>query len=110
MIGTGFPFSDVSRLEEYQRQFGRVARATSGIRRPGAAALDLADVAAGRFDGFWEQRLSAWDIAAGTLLIREAGGVVTDFAGRDIGIEHTGVVAGNPAIHAWLIETLNADQ
>ena len=110
LIGTGFPFSDVSRLEEYQRQFGRVARATSGIRRPGAAALDLADVAAGRFDGFWEQRLSAWDIAAGTLLIREAGGVVTDFAGRDIGIEHTGVVAGNPAIHAWLIETLNADQ
>ena len=110
LIGTGFPFRDVSRLEEYQRQFGKVARATSGIRRPGSAALDLADVAAGRFDGFWEQRLSAWDIAAGTLLIREAGGVVTDFSGRDIGIEHTGVVAGNPAIHAWLIETLNVDQ
>jgi myo-inositol-1(or 4)-monophosphatase len=110
LIGTGFPFRDVSRLEEYQRQFGKVARATSGIRRPGAAALDLADVAAGRFDGFWEQQLSAWDIAAGILLIREAGGVVTDFSGRDIGIEHTGVVAGNPAIHAWLIETLNADQ
>jgi len=110
LIGTGFPFSDVSRLEEYQQQFGRIARATSGIRRPGAAALDLADVAAGRFDGFWEQQLSAWDIAAGTLLIREAGGLVTDFSGRDIGIEHTGVVAGNPAIHAWLIEALNVDQ
>jgi myo-inositol-1(or 4)-monophosphatase len=110
LIGTGFPFRDVSGLEEYQRQFGRIARGTSGIRRPGAAALDLADVAAGRFDGFWEQRLSAWDIAAGTLLIREAGGLVTDFAGRDIGIEHTGLVAGNPAIHAWLLETLNADQ
>lgn len=110
LIGTGFPFSDVSRLEQYLRQFARVAGATSGIRRPGAAALDLADVAAGRFDGFWEQRLSAWDIAAGTLLIREAGGVVTDFSGRDIGIEHTGVVAGNPAIHAWLIEKLNLDQ
>jgi len=108
LIGTGFPFRDVSRLEEYQQQFGRVARATSGIRRPGAAALDLADVAAGRFDGFWEQQLSAWDIAAGTLLIREAGGVVTDFSGRDIGIEHTGVVAGNPAIHAWLSETLTS--
>lgn len=106
LIGTGFPFRDVSRLEEYQRQFGRVARATSGIRRPGAAALDLADVAAGRFDGFWEQHLSAWDIAAGTLLIREAGGVITDFAGRDIGIEHTGVVAGNPAIHDWLLAAL----
>jgi myo-inositol-1(or 4)-monophosphatase len=99
----------VSRLEEYQRQFGRVARATSGIRRPGAAALDLVDVAAGRFDGFWEQQLSAWDIAAGTLLIREAGGLVTDFSGRDVGIEHTEVVAGNPAIHAWLVEILNAD-
>jgi myo-inositol-1(or 4)-monophosphatase len=110
LIGTGFPFREMSRLEEYQRQFGSVARATSGIRRPGAAALDLADVAAGRFDGFWEQRLSAWDIAAGTLLIREAGGVITDFSGRDIGIEHTGVVAGNPAIHAWLIETLTLNQ
>lgn len=110
LIGTGFPFRDVSRLEEYQRQFGRVARATSGIRRPGAAALDLADVAAGRFDGFWEQHLSAWDIAAGSLLIREAGGIITDLSGRDIGIEHTGVVAGNPSIHGWLIDTLHADQ
>jgi myo-inositol-1(or 4)-monophosphatase len=110
LIGTGFPFRELSRLEEYQRQFGRVARATSGIRRPGAAALDLADVAAGRFDGFWEQHLAAWDIAAGTLLIREAGGVVTDFTGRDIGIEHTGVVAGNPAVHGWLLATLNEYQ
>jgi myo-inositol-1(or 4)-monophosphatase len=110
LIGTGFPFRDVTRLEEYQRQFGRVARATSGIRRPGAASLDLADVAAGRFDGFWEQHLSAWDIAAGTLLIREAGGVVTDFSGRDVGIEHTEVAAGNAAIHSWLVETLNADR
>jgi myo-inositol-1(or 4)-monophosphatase len=109
LIGTGFPFREISGLEQYQRHFARVARATSGIRRPGSAALDLADVAAGRFDGFWEQRLSAWDIAAGTLLIREAGGAVTDYSGRPIGIEHTEVVAGNPAIHAWLIETLNTD-
>jgi myo-inositol-1(or 4)-monophosphatase len=109
LIGTGVPFKDDSRLEEYLRQFARVAAAASGIRRPGAASLDLADVAAGRFDGFWEQHLSAWDIAAGTLLIREAGGAVTDFAGRHIGIEHTGVVAGNPAIHEWLLETLSRD-
>lgn len=108
LIGTGFPFRDLSGLEEYQRQFSRVASATSGIRRPGAAAIDLADVAAGRFDGFWEQRLSAWDVAAGTLLIREAGGIVTDFSGRDIGIEHTAVVAGNPAMHAWLLHAVNA--
>ena len=68
---------------EYLAQFAPGGGATSGIRRPGSAALDLADVAAGRFDGFWEQRLSAWDIAAGILLIREAGGMVTDFGGRD---------------------------
>ncbi len=108
LIGTGFPFKETSRLAEYLEQFRRVAGRTAGIRRPGAAALDLADVAAGRFDGFWEQQLSAWDIAAGTLLIREAGGVVTDFSGRDVGIGHTALVAGNPAIHGWLLETLTS--
>ena len=66
-------------------------------------------MAAGRFDGFWEQRLSAWDIAAGILLVREAGGRVTDPSGRDLGVEHTAVVAGNPAIHAWLLDTLRGD-
>ena len=110
LVGTGFPFKDVSHLQEYQRQFARVAAATSGIRRAGSAALDLADVAAGKFDGFWEQRLSAWDIAAGTLVIREAGGMVTDLSGRDIGIEHGGVVAGNPAIHEWLLAILSSDR
>ena len=108
LIGTGFPFKHIGRIGEYLDQFRRVAEQSSGIRRPGAAALDLADVAAGRFDGFWEQQLSAWDIAAGTLLIREAGGRVTDASGRDIGIEHTGIVAGNPAIHAWLLEILGS--
>jgi myo-inositol-1(or 4)-monophosphatase len=103
LIGTGFPFRDNTGIEQYQRQFARISGATSGIRRPGSAALDLADVAAGRYDGFWEQRLSAWDIAAGVLLVREAGGVVTDLSGRHVGVEHTGVVAGNPAIHAWLL-------
>ena len=106
LIATGFPFRDLTGLDEYQKQFGRVAAGTSGIRRPGAAALDLADLAAGRFDGFWEQHLSAWDIAAGCLLIREAGGVVTDFGGRDVGIEHSGVVAGNPDMHQWLLAIL----
>jgi myo-inositol-1(or 4)-monophosphatase len=109
LIATGFPFRDLTRLGEYQSQFGRVAAGTSGIRRPGAASLDLADVAAGRFDGFWEQRLSAWDIAAGSLLIREAGGVITDFDGRDVGVEHTGVVAGNPSMHKWLLATLRSE-
>ncbi|MBA3893757.1 MAG: inositol monophosphatase [Gemmatimonadales bacterium] len=108
LIGTGFPFKDTTGIAEYFRQFEQVAGRTSGIRRPGAASLDLADVAAGRFDGFWEQQLSAWDIAAGTLLIREAGGVVTDFAGREVEIEHTAVVAGNPAIHGWLLDVIES--
>jgi myo-inositol-1(or 4)-monophosphatase len=102
LIGTGFPFKNIERLGEYQRQFAAVAAATSGIRRPGAAAIDLAWVAAGRFDGFWEQHLSAWDMAAGTLLVREAGGIVTDYEGNDDMLRHTSAIAGNPAIHAWL--------
>ena len=106
LIGTGFPFKDLTRLDEYQRQFARVAAHTAGIRRAGSAAIDLADVAAGRFEGFWEQQLSAWDIAAGTLLIREAGGVVTDAEGREFGVAHGPVVAGNPVIHRWLLEAI----
>jgi myo-inositol-1(or 4)-monophosphatase len=108
LIGTGFPFKDTSRLPQYLAQFGRVAARTSGIRRPGSAALDLADVAAGRFDAFWEQHLSAWDLAAGILLIREAGGVATDYTGRHVGPEHTALCAGNPAMHAWLLDVLNS--
>lgn len=107
LVGTGFPFKDLTQLSEYQAQFGRVAAATSGIRRAGAAALDLVDVALGRFDAFWEQRLAPWDLAAGALLVREAGGRVTDFAGRDVGIEHSPVVAGNPAMHRWLLGVLD---
>jgi myo-inositol-1(or 4)-monophosphatase len=106
LIGTGFPFKDLAELDEYQRQFARVAAHTSGIRRAGSAAIDLADVAAGRFEGFWEPRLSAWDIAAGVLIIREAGGVATDYDGRDLGVGHGPVIAGNPPIHRWLMETL----
>lgn len=103
LIGTGFPFRDFDRLDEYVAQFRRVVLGATGIRRPGSAAIDLADVAAGRFEGFWEQRLSAWDIAAGILLVREAGGRVTDREGRDLGVEHGEVIAGNPPIHDWLL-------
>jgi len=106
LIGTGFPFKDVTRLDEYQRQFALIAAATSGIRRPGAAAIDLAWLAAGRFDGFWEQRLAPWDMAAGTLLVREAGGIVTDHGGNDDMLRHTSLVAGNPAMHSWLREVI----
>ena len=106
LIGTGFPFKHPEDLPAYQRQFARVMAATSGIRRAGSAALDLADVAAGRFDGFWELTLAPWDVAAGMLLVREAGGVVTDLGGNERTIGHGPLVAGNPAIHQWLVENL----
>jgi len=106
LIGTGFPFKQLDLLERYQRQFAAVMRGTSGVRRAGSAALDLADVAGGRFDGFWELVLAPWDTAAGTLLVREAGGVVTDLEGADPGLRHTGLVAGNPWIHEWLLDVV----
>ncbi len=109
LIGTGFPFKHLQWAEKYSAQMLRVLRSTSGIRRAGSAALDLADVAAGRFDGFWELMLAPWDIAAGVLLIREAGGAATDFQGRQLGVQHAGVVAGNPVIHEWLLRVLSAE-
>lgn len=106
LLGTGYPFKDLEGLDSYLAHFRDLLRTTSGVRRAGSAALDLADVAAGRFDGFWELRLAPWDIAGGVLLIREAGGLVTDMSGREVGMEHTSIVAGNPVIHAWLLNSL----
>lgn len=108
LIGTGFPFKRHDLLEEYSRQFVAVNLQTAGIRRAGAAALDLADVACGRFDGFWELDLAPWDIAAGCLLIREARGIVTRLDGRDAAISPGPVVAGNPYIHEWLLTVIAA--
>jgi myo-inositol-1(or 4)-monophosphatase len=107
LIGTGFPFRQVSDLPQYLRQLDLVARRTAGVRRTGSAALDLADVACGRFDAFWELALSPWDVAAGILLVREAGGVVTDLKGAPARPAFGGYVAGNPAMHAWLMRTLD---
>ena len=106
LIGTGFPFKSLDQLDVYQRQFAAIMRATSGIRRAGAAALDLADVACGRFDGFWELTLMPWDFAAGMLLVGEAGGIVTDLTGAEPSLVPSGLVAANPAMHRWLIDTL----
>jgi myo-inositol-1(or 4)-monophosphatase len=103
LIGTGFPFKHVEQLDQYQGQFAKVAKAAAGIRRAGSASLDLCWIASGVYDGFWELRLAPWDIAAGLLLVREAGGVVTDLRGRAIGAEHSAVVAGNPRIQEWLL-------
>ena len=79
------------------------------MRRAGSAALALADVAAGRFDGFWELRLAPWDYAAGQLLVEEAGGIVTDLAGAEPGHRHGGIVAGNPVMHPWLLGVVMGD-
>lgn len=108
LLGTGYPFKQLDHLDRYLEQFRRILPATSGVRRAGSAALDLADVAAGRLDGFWELTLAPWDFAAGILLIREAGGIVTDLVGRPPALSHTGLVAGNPEIQRWLLETLVA--
>lgn len=103
LIGTGFPFKRHDLLEKYAQQFIKVSSHTSGVRRAGSAALDLSYVACGRFDGFWELVLSPWDIAAGLLLVREAGGIVTDVAGKEKQITDGAVVAGNREIHPWLL-------
>jgi myo-inositol-1(or 4)-monophosphatase len=107
LIATGFPFSREEEIARYLPMLPRVMRATSGIRRAGAAALDLADVACGRYDAFWELRLAPWDLAAGILLIREAGGVATTLDGSPCPVAETSCVAGSPAMHAWLLETLH---
>ena len=106
LVGTGFPFGENADTARYARQFVPVAQATSGIRRVGSAAIDLAWLAAGRFDAFWELHLSPWDIAAGILLVREAGGVVTGIQGAPASIGTSPLVAGNPAMHAWLLGVL----
>jgi len=103
LVGTGFPFKHVNDLERYIRQFRTIVRASSGIRRAGSAALDLADVAAGRLDAFWELTLSPWDVAAGVVLIREAGGVVTNTEGSPDVLNGGPIIAGNPALHRWLL-------
>jgi myo-inositol-1(or 4)-monophosphatase len=107
LIGTGLPFKHGSPdVDAYLRALPRIMMQTSGIRRPGSAALDLADVACGRFDGFFEFMLAPWDVAAGILIVREAGGIVTDLTGDAACVGHTSIVAGNPTMHGWLLSTL----
>jgi myo-inositol-1(or 4)-monophosphatase len=106
LVGTGFPFKVLHLLPGYLTQFDRVLRQVSGIRRAGSAALDLCHVADGRFDGFWELWLAPWDIAAGTMIVREAGGVVTTPAGDPDVRAGGAIVAGNPTIHSRLVTLL----
>ena len=106
LIGTGFPFRSLEHLDEYLRMFKRVTEETAGVRRAGSAALDLAYVAAGRLDGFWERGLSAWDMAAGALLIVEAGGFVSDFKGAANYLTDGNVVCGNTKVFPQLLKLL----
>lgn len=106
LVGTGFPFRDFSHLDTYMPMLRDMIRKASAIRRPGAAALDLAYVAAGWLDAFWEIGLSKWDIAAGALLIQEAGGIVGDFEGNETWLESGNIVAANPKVFAQMLQTL----
>ena len=105
LLATGFPY-DVDRVPEAVEYFRRVLAHGVPVRRPGAAALDLAYVAAGRIDGFWEMKLNPWDVAAGVLLIEEAGGRVTDLKGRPYALGGRYIVASNGRLHEPLRRTL----
>ncbi len=106
LIGTGFPYRDHSQLDAYLGMFKDMIKDTAGIRRPGSAALDFAYVAAGRLDGFWELGLSEWDFAAGALLVKEAGGTVTDISGGTRFLESGNVIAGGLKTHAAMLKLI----
>jgi myo-inositol-1(or 4)-monophosphatase len=106
LVATGIPFAGHGDFAEWSRIFGAIGPEVAGIRRFGAASLDLAYVAQGRFDGFWESGLSEWDTAAGCLLVREAGGFVSDYRGRSAPIHADQVLAANDALHSKLHKLL----
>ncbi|CAM3841977.1 inositol monophosphatase family protein [Parendozoicomonas haliclonae] len=108
LLGTGFPFrqDQMNYLDNYMSMFRSLVGLTAGIRRPGAASLDLAYVAAGRFDGFWEFGLKEWDMAAGILLITEAGGLVGDFRGGNKHMEKGQIVCGNLKVFKEILTTI----
>ena len=106
LIGTGFPFRKGDNFKRYLQMFEDVMQQCAGLRRPGAAALDLCYVAAGWYDGFFETGLSPWDIAAGSLMITEAGGLVGNFTGEADFLYQREVVAGNPKVYAQLVGIL----
>ena len=107
LLGTGFPVGDMRYLSAYLQLFTKLCPEAAGIRRAGSAALDLAYVACGRLDAFWECNLKPWDIAAGGLMIREAGGLTTDFGGQlSNPFDETHILAGNPKLHKAMIDLI----
>lgn len=108
LVASGAPFMGKEGRKEFLAELDAIISSTAGMRRFGSASLDLAWTAAGRFDAFWERNLKAWDVAAGILLVREAGGVVTDMEGRDSMMDLGHILAGNEALHRPLLEMLRA--
>jgi myo-inositol-1(or 4)-monophosphatase len=108
LLTTGFTYRKDDWLHREMVAFERLSRVARAVRRPGSAALDLAYVARGVFDGFWERRLNAWDIAAGILLVREAGGKVTDFEGNELRVEHPELLATNGLLHDELFKAVSS--
>ena len=106
LIGTGFPFRKGDNFKRYLKMFEEVMQSCAGVRRPGAAALDLCYVAAGHYDGFFETGLSPWDVAAGSLLVTEAGGLIGNFTGEADYLYQREVVAGNPKVYGQLVQML----
>jgi myo-inositol-1(or 4)-monophosphatase len=107
LIGTGFPYTNFDHMDAYMDIVRDVMKKSAGVRRPGAASLDLAWTAAGRYDGFFETALKPWDIAAGALLVTEAGGMVSDLQGLDHYLKSGHVCAGNPDIHKQLLHIIS---
>jgi len=108
LLGTGFPFQQIEHMDTYLESLGALMPQCAGIRRAGAAALDLAYVAAGRMDGFWEFGLSPWDFCAGVLLIREAGGMVSDLRGGEGYMDSGDIACGTPRVHREMLKFLRA--
>ncbi len=106
LLGTGFPYRPGQDLDFYQRTLRHYTEKSLGIRRAGSAALDLAAVAAGRLDGVWLVGLNSWDIAAGALIVREAGGLLNDFAGGDTWMDGGEVLAGTPKVHHEMLQVM----
>lgn len=106
LIGTGFPFKYPQHLDAYMGMFKTLTPKTAGIRRAGSAALDLAYLAAGKLDGFWEIGLKEWDFAAGVLIVQEAGGVITDFSFNDNFVKSGNIIIGNPKMHQALYQAI----
>ena len=106
VFGVGIPFASKPRHEQFVAEMERLTPRVSGIRRLGAAAVDMAYVACGRFDGYWEQSVNAWDIAAGVIIVEEAGGVVTDTLGCPIDLENGTVLACTPQLHSDLMNAI----